>query len=321
MNALLTIIDAIPPSGLTTIEAESVLEFAENAKSAGTRRAYASDWRDFAAWCAARGATPLPAQPAIICAYVSTLAHGGKRASTLGRRIAALAHYHSQAGFRPSPTADETVRVVMRGIRRTIGAAPVQKTPATHVILAGLLETCSGDRLLDVRDRALLCLGFAGAFRRSELVALEVADLTEVPDGLRILIRRSKGDQEGQGQEVAIPRGYRLRPVEALQAWLARAEITSGPVFRPIIGARVGDGPLSAYSVATAVQRRCRLAGIDPSTFAAHSLRSGYLTSAAESGASIFKMIEQSRHKSMDTLRSYVRSADRFKEHSGAAFL
>ena len=172
------------------------------------------------------------------------------------------------------------------------------------------------------RDRALLCLGFAGAFRRSELCALEVADLTEVPGGLRILIRRSKGDQEGQGQEVAIPRGYKLRPVEAVQTWLAAAEISSGPVFRAVTrGGRVSDAALADDSAARIVKRYAQRVGLDPASYGGHSLRSGFLTSAAESGASIWKLSEVSRHKSLDTLRGYVRRVDLFKEHAGAAFL
>jgi integrase len=172
------------------------------------------------------------------------------------------------------------------------------------------------------RDRALLCLGFAGAFRRSELCALEVADLTEVPDGLRILIRRSKGDQEGQGQEVAIPRGYKLRPVEAVQTWLAAAEISSGPVFRAVTrGGRVSCEAMVDDSAARIVKRYASRVGLDPASYAGHSLRSGFLTSAAEAGASIFKLSEVSRHKSLDTLRGYVRRVDLFKEHAGAAFL
>jgi integrase len=111
------------------------------------------------------------------------------------------------------------------------------------------------DSLIGKRDRALLAFGFAGAFRRSELCALEVADLTETPDGLRVLIRRSKGDQEGQGQEVAIPRGYRLRPVEAVQTWLAAAEISQGPVFRAVAkGSRVSDAPLADDSASMAAR-------------------------------------------------------------------
>ncbi len=147
-------------------------------------------------------------------------------------------------------------------------------------------------RDVDRRARSrLLALGFAGAFRRAELVALEVGDLIETPDGLRVLIRRSKGDQEGQAQEIAIPRGCRLRPVEALVAWLAAAEISTEPIFRPVKkGGRVSGAPLSAFSAAEIVKHYATRAGLDPRTFAGRSLRSGFLTSAAEAGASAFKM-------------------------------
>ena len=172
------------------------------------------------------------------------------------------------------------------------------------------------------RDRALLALGFAGAFRRSELCALQVDDLVEVPDGLRVLIRRSKTDQTGEGQEVAIPRGYKLRPVEAVQTWLAAAEISSGPVFRAVaLGGKVSDRVLADDSASRIVKRYARWVGLEASTFSGHSLRSGFLTSAAESGASIWKLAEVSRHRSLGTLRGYVRRVDLFKEHAGAAFL
>ena len=154
------------------------------------------------------------------------------------------------------------------------------------------------------------------------MCALEVADLTETPDGLRVLIRRSKGDQEGQGQEVAIPRGYRLRPVEAVQVWLAAAEISTGPVFRSVArGNRVSAVALAADSASRIVKAYAKRVGLDAASYSGHSLRSGFLTSAAESGASIWKLSEVSRHKSLDTLRGYVRRVDLFKEHAGAAFL
>jgi integrase len=220
-----------------------------------------------------------------------------------------------------APTSSEAVKAVLRGIRRTIGAAKQGKAPATADLLMQMVALCP-DSMIGKRDRALLCLGFAGAFRRSELCALEVGDLTEVPDGLRVLIRRSKGDQEGQGHEVAIPRGYRLRPVEAVQAWLAAAEISSGPVFRAVAqGGKVSAVALAEDSAARIVKRYARRVGLDPASYAGHSLRSGFLTSAAESGASIWKLSEVSRHRSLDTLRGYVRRVDLFKEHAGAAFL
>jgi integrase len=187
-------------------------------------------------------------------------------------------------------------------------------------VLGEMLKLCP-DTLLGKRDRALLAFGFAGAFRRSELCALEVADLTETPDGLRVLIRRSKGDQEGQGQEIAIPRGYKLRPVEAVQLWLVAAEISAGPVFRSVaLGGRVGDA-LTPASAARIVKTYAQRVGLDPASYSGHSLRSGFLTSAAEAGASIWKLSEVSRHRSLDTLRGYVRRVDLFKEHAGAAFL
>jgi integrase len=155
--------------------------------------------------------------------------------------------------------------------------------PATHDILAQLLDACPAT-LIGKRDRALLALGFAGAFRRSELCALEVADLVEVPYGLRVVIRRSKTDQTGEGQEVAIPRGYKLRPVEAVQTWLATAEISSGPVFRAVaLGGRVSDTALADDSASRIVKRYASRVGLEVAAFSGHSLRSGFLTSAAES--------------------------------------
>jgi integrase len=184
-----------------------------------------------------------------------------------------------------------------------------------------LLDACP-DTLIGKRDRALLALGFAGAFRRSELVALEVADLIEVADGLRVVIRHSKTDQEGQGAKIAIPRCYRLRPVEAVQTWLAAAEINAGPEFRAVArGGRVGAEALSPYAASLVIKQRIAAIGLDPATYSGHSLRSGFLISAAEAGASLFKLTEVSRHKSLDTLRGYVRRVDLFKERAGAAFL
>jgi site-specific recombinase XerD len=150
------------------------------------------------------------------------------------------------------------------------------------------------------RDAALLALGFAGAFRRSELVAMTVADLVDAPDGYRVMIRRSKTDQEGAGQEIAIPRGCRIEPVKLVQAWLQAAGITEGPVFRPVLkGSRVLEEPLSGHSAAAIVKRYALAAGLDPSAFAAHSLRARFLTSAAESGASVLKMVEGSRSRTV----------------------
>ena len=197
------------------------------------------------------------------------LAHQGRKASTIGRRAASIAYHHKIAGHEP-PTDAEGVKAVLRGIRRTIGSAKQGKAPATADVLMQMVALCPAT-LAGKRDRALLAFGFAGAFRRSELVALDVADLVEAPDGLRVLIRKSKTDQEGQGQEVAIPRGYRLRPVEAVQTWLAAAEISAGPVFRAVaLGGRVSDVAITDDSAARIVKRYAAAVGLDPAIYSGH---------------------------------------------------
>jgi integrase len=206
---------------------------------------------------------------------------------------------------------------VLRGIRRTIGAAKQGKAPATADLLSRMLELCP-DTLTGKRDRALLALGFSSAFRRSELVALRVDDLIGVPDGLRVLIRHSKTDQEGQGQEIAIPRGYRLRPVEAVQTWLAAAEISSGPVFRAVaLGGKVSAEALTGDSAARIVKKYARAVGLDAEVYSGHSLRAGYVTSAVEANAPLLKIAEQTRHCSLDMIRIYSRRVDLFRDHSG----
>jgi integrase len=201
------------------------------------------------------------------------------------------------------------------------GAAPRQKAPATAERIGAMLAAIPGATLTGKRDRALLLLGFAGAFRRAELVALEVADLTFEDEGLRIRIRRSKADQEGRGQEIAIPHGTRLRPVAAVQDWLETAGIAAGFVFRGIDRHGRVLGALTAQSVALIVKWHAEAAGLDAAVFAGHSLRAGFLTSAAETGADVLAMMEVSRHRRVETLQGYVRRANLFKRHAGQGFL
>jgi site-specific recombinase XerD len=299
---------------------EAAVGFASQEKASATRAAYQSDFRIFSAYCDARGLVALPAATDTVAAFISAEAKGGAKASTIGRRIAAIRYAHKLAGHEP-PTNAEGVKATARGIRRSIGAAKVQKAPATADILRTMLDGCP-NTLRGKRDRALLAVGFAGAFRRSELVALTVADVVEVQDGLRVMIRRSKTDQEGQGQEIAIPRGTKLRPAEALRTWLDAAGISEGPIFRAVSrGDNARSTALGADVVGDIVKEHCERAGLDPALFAAHSLRAGFLTSGAEAGASMSKLQEVSRHKSIAVLTSYIRRADLFKDHAGGSFL
>ena len=262
----------------------------------------------------------LPASAESVAAYLAFEARRGTKPSTIGRRCAAIRYVHSIGGH-PIPTADERVKAVVRGIRRAHGVAPRRMAPATSDCIIAMAPRPDGT-LTTLRDRALLLLGFAGAFRRSELVALDVTDVEEVPEGLRVTIRRGKTDQEGRGAVVAIVRGEIACPVAALRAWLEAAEITEGPLFRPIRrGGHVQPARLTDRSVANIVKTYAERAGLDPTLFSGHSLRAGFLTSAAKRGASLFKMMATSRHRSTDTLAGYVRDQELFKDHAGFGLL
>ena len=323
MNQLAPVASAsIPLPALLRDDIAAARDFVAAEKCAATRRAYRSDFRLFArllprprrraaaGHCRAGGGVPVG---------VGAARREGVHDHPPRRRDPLRAQGRRASSRRPTP---RRVKAVMRGIRRTIGTAKAQKAPATADRVRAMLDGCP-DTLRGLRDRALLALGFAGAFRRSELVALTVGDVTEGPDGFRVTIRHSKTDQEGAGQTIAIPRGAKLRPVEAVQAWLAGGRHhVDGPIFR-----RVRQERHARHRGPDCGQRRPGLkehaarAGLDPAAFAGHSLRAGFLTSAAEAGRAVFKMMEVSRHRSVDTLRGYVRPADLFRDHAGAAFL
>jgi site-specific recombinase XerD len=308
-----------PVPALLASDLDRAVELARQEKAKATRRAYGSDFEIFRAWCADRDINSLPATPESVAAFLANEVERGIRPSTIGRRVASICYAHKLAGH-PVPTDDERVKATVRGIRRTQGTAARKKAPATaERVIAMALGT--GDGLKGMRDRALLLLGFAGAFRRSELVALDCEDIEVCETGLRIIIRRGKTDQEGQGATIAIVRGSVACPVAALGAWLDAAGITTGPLFRSIRkGGKVGNR-LTDQSVADIVKAHAERVGLDPGLFAGHSLRAGFLTSAAKRGASIFKMMDVSRHRSVDTLRGYVRDAEIFKDHAGAGLL
>jgi site-specific recombinase XerD len=302
------------------MEAEAAASFAKEQHAQATRKAYRTDFGLFEAWCVSRGIAAIPALPGTVATFLAAQAGDGVKPSTLSRRLASIRYVHASANH-PSPTAHEVVKATLAGIRRTQGVAPDRKAPITAERLLQIVALVP-NTLRGARDRAILLLGFAGAFRRSELAALEVRDLEFLPDGLRVAIRRSKTDQEGEGQAIAIVRGSCACPVETVRQWLERAKITAGPVFRPIAkGGRVTEFALTPHSVGIIVKTYAGRAGFDMREFGAHSLRAGFLTSAAMRGASIFKMMDVSRHKSVDTLRSYVRDADAFKNHAGSGLL
>ena len=301
------------------VDLTAAVDLAKAEKAASTRKAYGTDFRIFKAWCEERCVSALPAAPETVAAYLAAQAPTSKT-STLGRRVAAIRYAHKLAGH-ALPTDAEGVKATMRGIRRTYGNSKVRKAPAVAGKVLGMVATAP-DGLSGLRDRALLLIGFGGALRRSELVALDVADIQETETGLLVKIRGSKTDQGRAGATIAIARGDVACPAKALREWLDAAGIEAGPIFRPIDKAgTVRTSRLTCRSVANIVKAYAARAGFDASVFSGHSLRAGFLTSAAGKGASIFKMMDVSRHKSVDTLRGYIRDAELFKDHAGAGLL
>jgi site-specific recombinase XerD len=313
--------------GLPTETASLVEAYQRASKADATVRAYRGDAAAFTAWCSRYGFRSLPASPEAVAAFLVAEAEAGRAASTIGRRCAAIRYAHRLARL-PDPTEDEAVRATVKGIRRKVGTAPDQKVAATADILTAMLMRIP-DTLTGKRDKALLALGFAGAFRRSELVALDVADLREDPEGLRVLVRRSKVDQEGTGLVKAIPHGRFIKPVALVRDWLDSGGITEGPVFRPVSRSgrvrmtmrNTNPARLTTQAVAGIVKRYAAAAGLDASIFGAHSLRAGYITTAAERGADLARIMDQSGHRDTRTVVGYIRRANAFKGHSGSGFL
>ena len=291
----------------------------QKSKAANTLRAYRADWQDFANWCAFHHLSALPAEPETIVNYVNDLADEA-RANTVARRVTAISENHIAAGYDHDrkPAHSNLVRASIAAIRREKGTFQHGKAPIlleTISLLAGCLE---GDDLATMRDRALLFLGFAGAFRRSELVGVQLENLTFSPQGLVIFIPRAKGDQLGRGSTIAIP--YAPDPeicaVRAVEAWIEAAQIRQGPLFRPLKrNHTLRDCQLSDKSVALIVKKYVKKAGLNAANFAGHSLRRGFATSAAQHDVDALSIMRQTRHKSEKMVHRYIEQGNMFKEN------
>lgn len=300
--------------------AQETKNLLENCLAESTKKFYRIDWRIFSQWCNDFQEIPFPATPATIAKFLTHQNLNGIAHPTLNRRLAAIKLAHESKSI-VSPTKDPLIHQVMRGIKRTQKRAVVKKAPATAERLETMISSCD-DSMLGLRDKAILLLGFAGAFRRSELVALKIEDIEKTPDGIRVTIRQSKTDQQGKGETIAIPNGTRFRIVDTLFSWINEANITEGYIFRSVRkNGKVNDKSLMPKDVARIIKRYAFNAGLTVSDFSGHSLRAGFLTSAAKAGASIHKMMETSRHKSIETLAGYVRSENLFENHAGEKFL
>ncbi|WP_112663431.1 site-specific integrase [Microvirga flavescens] len=306
------IIAATEPSGLRETLPIAVREFTEAAISANTRRAYRADLDHFLLW---GGSVPSSAET--IARYLSVHAERLSIA-TLARRLVSISKAHTSRGF-PNPVTSDLVHLTMRGIRRVHGK-PQRQSAALLVQDVRRMIAGFGDNPTDLRDRALILIGFAGALRRSELRAINCSDIARVPHGLLIQITRSKTDQEGNGRKIGIPYGRTVAcPVLALEAWLARAQIGEGPIFRPIDRQGViAETALSGEAVAHIIKRRAKAAGLDPTRYSGHSLRAGLATSAAEAGVPTWKIKAQTGHRSDAVLSRYIRDGEMFIQNAAS---
>lgn len=319
-------IGAPEPTGLVPAELESLDEdardFMEAAASPATRLAYRSDWKQFSAWCRANRFGSMPAETATLVRYVTHLANAGKKVSTIERARAAISVAHDTAHER-NPSHTPEVKRAMKGIRRTLGVAKKGKTPLLMADMLEMLAVVDTKTVAGRRDRAILAIGFTGAFRRSELVAIEIEQLTFEEEGVVVFVPRSKTDQEGEGRHVGIPYAppdASTCPVLALETWLAtlkNAGIVSGPIFRRVNkGKYVGDYGLTDMVVATIVKKHALAAGKDPKQFAGHSLRSGFATQSVMDDVPEAEIMRQTGHKSVTVFRSYVRRASVFQKNA-----
>lgn len=294
---------------------EAVRHLINNSLSEATKRAYREDLAHYEA----AGRT-IPSTPEMVAMYLAECA-ATCAVATVRRRLAAIAKAHVAIGV-DDPTKAEIVRATMRGIRRSLGTAQREAKPILREDLFAMLERTGGSPK-DIRDKALLLIGFAGAFRRSELVGLDVADIEHVRQGLVVMLRRSKTDQEGRGRKIGIPFGRtRWCPVRHLTDWLDYAGIEDGPIFRPVDRhGHFADQRLSGEAVSIIVKHRAEAAGFDPDAYSGHSLRAGLSTSAVIVGVSTLSIRRTTGHASDAMLARYVRIGDIFTDNATAAVL
>lgn len=301
------------PTGiaLSSETAEAVRDYVQASKADNTRRAYAVAWSDWCDWCEDHRVGHLPVNPEVLIPYISTLAKNGLKTNTIALRLAAISFMHRQAGCEGNPRSDQRIKDLMQGIYRKHGSGR-QKQAATLDEVRRMLDV-TGDDLRGVRDRAMLLVGFWSACRRSELAALTMDTAQVVGGKLVLTIERSKTDQRSAGlikRLSASPKDVRVCPVAAFNAWIAAADITDGPIWRAISrrGTPCATG-MTDKEVIRTVQRLAAKAGMDKTEFGGHSLRAGYVTTAAIKGGQGWQIAERTGHKpGSQVLQRYIRA-------------
>ena len=305
---------------IKALQEETLLNL-KSSKANNTIRAYKSDFKDFSLFCAQNGFKPLPSEPKIISLYLTHLSTKDVKMSTLKRRLVSIGVIHKLKGHYLDTKHPAIIENIM-GIKRRKGIVQKGKKPiliSSLKLIINAIDQQKKDKIMKLRDKSIILTGFSGGFRRNEIVALNYDDLDFVPEGLKITIRRSKTDQFGEGSVNALPYFDNLQycPVVTLKNWITVSKIKSGPIFRRFSkGSKLSGNRLTDQTVALLIKKYLNLAGIDSKNYSGHSLRSGFATSAAESGAEERSIMAMTGHKSVEMVRRYIKEANLFKHNA-----
>jgi len=300
---------------------EETLVNLKNSKANNTVRAYKSDFNDFSLFCVKNGLKPLPSEPKIVSLYLTHLSTKEVKMSTLKRRLVSIGVIHRLKGYYLDTKHPSIIENIM-GIKRRKGSIQKGKKPLlinNLKQLINVIDEYNNQEIKKLRDRSIILIGFAGGFRRAELVSLDYDDLDFVTEGLKINIKRSKTDQFGEGSTKALPYldNSNYCPVLSLKNWIKLTNINSGPLFRRFTkGSRLTINRLTDQSVALLIKKYLKLAGIENKDYSGHSLRSGFATSAAESGVEERSIMAMTGHKSTEMVRRYIKEANLFKNNA-----
>ena len=293
----------------------------QSSKAINTVRAYKSDFNDFGLFCAKNGFKSLPSEPKIVSLYLTYLSTKDNKMSTLKRRLVSIGVIHKLKGHYLDTKHPSIIENVM-GIKRRKGTVQKSKKPILISNLKSIIDVIDQQKneyIKKLRDRSIILIGFSGGFRRNEIVSLDYEDLDFVSEGLKINIKRSKTDQFGEGSKKALPYfdNSQYCPVVSLQKWIKISNISSGPLFRRFSkGSKLSENRLTDQTVALLIKAYLQLAGIDSKNYSGHSLRSGFATSAAESGAEERSIMAMTGHKSTEMVRRYIKEANLFKNNA-----
>jgi site-specific recombinase XerD len=312
MNSIITDIKALQEETLLNLQ---------NSKANNTVRAYKSDFNDFGLFCAKNGFKSLPSEPKIVSLYLTHLSIKNAKMSTLKRRLVSIGVIHRLKGHYLDTKHPSIIENIM-GIKRRKGSIQKGKKPILirHLKeIINIIDQQKKNEIKNLRDRSIILIGFSGGFRRNEIVSLDYHDLEFVPEGLKINLKRSKTDQFGEGFVKGLPYfdNSQYCPVVSIKKWIEISKISSGPLFRRFKkGLILSDNRLTDQTVALLIKEYLQLAGIDSKNYSGHSLRSGFATTAAESGAEERSIMAMTGHKSTEMVRRYIKDANLFKNNA-----